>query len=284
MILYRNTKSVKPRVERQRQTLNINIEEKPERGKFLDRSPRERRKFVDKVEALVRGSAEYKEYIKYLKENFNMAHCEIFPAVMTGNGKKYSIEIHHEPFYLAWIVDTVIRKRQDLQESLNPFEIADEVMNLHFRGIVGLIPLSITAHELVHSDKIFIPLQFIYQQYHIFAEEYDMWIPEHVKDIINLKVDLSLKCNRIQSDILDNPVVTYVEVDGFDYPSVPDEWKNAMARQRVIYTGKDDKGKPVPEDVIDGIQDGSLEIVTTEKGDVVYETGSGEVTSESAPF
>ena len=149
MILYRNNASkTKPRIERTRRTLNIEIEEKPERPRFLDRTARERRKFITKVEQMVRSSDEYKEYIKYLKTHFDMSHCEVFPNVSTGNGKKYSIEIHHEPFQLSWIVDTVIHKRQELDEDLDPFSIADEVMKLHYDGVIGLIPLCVTAHEL----------------------------------------------------------------------------------------------------------------------------------------
>lgn len=239
MVLYRNSKVTKPRVEHNRQTLNIQIEEGPERPRFMDRSARERRKFITKVEQLVRSSDEYKEYIKYLKTHFDMSHCEVFPGIINGNGKKYSIEIHHEPFQLSWITDTVVRKRQDLDESLNPFMIADEIMELHYKGWVGLIPLSVTAHELVHSDRIALPLQYIYQRYDLFANEYDPWISDYVKDIIRLKAELSVKCNQIQSDIILDPLVTYVEVDGFNYPQVPDEWKNALARQRQIESGEE---------------------------------------------
>jgi hypothetical protein len=253
MVLYRNSKATKPRVERERQTLNIQIEEGPERPRFMDRSARERRKFVTKVERIVRSSDEYRDYIKYLKEHFDMSHCEVFPGIVNGNGKKYSIEIHHEPFQLSWITDTVISKRQDLDESLSPYLIADEIMDLHYKGWVGLIPLSVTAHELVHSDRIALPLQYIYQRYDLFANEYEPWISDYVKEIIQLKVDLSRKCNKIQSDILDNPLVTYVEVDGFNYPEVPEEWKDALARQREIEAGEEPAPLPPQETLSTGI-------------------------------
>lgn len=240
MVLYRNTKSTKPRMERARQQLNINIDEMPIRPRFLDRNARERRKYIAKIEQMVRGSAEYKQYIKYLKDHFDMEHCEVLPNIVTGNGKKYTIEIHHEPFYLAWIVDTVLTKRQDLMESVSAFEIADEVMNLHYAGQVGLIPLCKTAHELVHSDRIAIPLQYVYQRYDTFANEYDIWISDYVKDIIKMKVELSMKSAKIQSDVLLDPTVTYVNVEGFDYPEVPEEWKDALARARRIDAGEED--------------------------------------------
>ena len=239
MVLYRNTKTTKPRIEHQRTTLNICIDEPPERPKFMDRSARERRKFITKCEQLTRSSGEYKEFIKYLKSHFDMEHCEVLPALINGNGKHYSIEIHHEPFQLSWITDTVIHKRQDLDQSLSPFHIADEVMNLHYEGKIGLIPLSTTAHELVHSDRIMIPLQLVYQRYDQFWDEYEAWIPDYVKDIIRLKVERSQQCNLIQSDVLLDPVVTYVNVDGYEFPTVPDEWQNALARQRIIESGEE---------------------------------------------
>ena len=145
-------------------------------------------------------------------------------------------------------MDTVIRKRQDLDEPLDPFDIADEVMNLHYEGVIGLIPLCVTAHELVHSDRIAIPLQLIYHRYDLFAKEYDPWIPEYVKDIVKLKAELSIKCNHIQSDILQDPTVTYVEVEGYPYPEVPDTWKNALARQRMIESGDDEASDTTAEE------------------------------------
>ena len=101
MVLYRTGAKISPKIERARQTLNISIDEPPERPKFLDRSARERRKYIATLEKLVRSSREYKEYVKYLKTHFDMTHCEVLPAVTTGNGKKYSIDIHHETFQLS---------------------------------------------------------------------------------------------------------------------------------------------------------------------------------------
>lgn len=245
MMLYRPGTKISPRVERARQTLTVSIDELPERPQFRNRTSRERRKFITKIEKLVRTSKEYRRYVKYLKENFDMDHCEIFTNVRTGNGKKYSIELHHEPFQLSWITDIVLTKHEDLGESLDPYLIADEITDLHYRGVVGLIPLSKTAHELVTNDRIMIPLQYIYQQYHIFAEEYDMWIPDYVKDLIQLKARLSMQAASVQSDVILDPTVTYIDVEGFQFPEVPDSWKDALARQRFIESGEEGEA-PTP--------------------------------------
>ena len=257
MILYRSgQKPTQRQIQRATQTLNVQIEELPERPTFRNRTPRERRKFIEKVERLVRTSKEYKNYIKYIKGHFDMDHCEVLPNVVTGNGKKYTIEIHHEPFQLSWITDTVLHKREDLGEDLSPYLVADEVCRLHYDGVVGLIPLFKTAHELVHSSRIMIPLQFVYQAYDKFVDEYEMWIPDYVVNLVKLKMELSFKSKYIQSDVLLDPTVIYVEVEGFDYPEVPDSWKDALARQRHIEEGTEEASAlPTPEEM----QGGGLE-------------------------
>ena len=111
---------------------------------------------------------EYKEYIRFLKRNTDFRRCTILKGLNTNNGKRYSIELHHEPFTLFDIVETVLNKREMLGEKIEPLSIADEVMALHYDGKVGLIHLSTTMHQLVHDDKIFIPLQYIYQSYNEF--------------------------------------------------------------------------------------------------------------------
>lgn len=250
MLLYKaGAKPVSPRFERKRETLKISIEERPERPKFLNRNARERRKFITRIEKIVRTSKEYRRYIKYIKEHFDMEHCEVFPNVRTSNGKKYTIEIHHEPFQLSWITDIVLRKHEDLGETLDPYIIADEIMALHYDGKVGLIPLCKTAHELVTSNRIAIPLQYVYQNYHQFALDYDIWIPDYVRDLIQLKMQLSLQTSQIQSDVILDPTVTYVDVEGMTYPEVPAEWANALARQRHI----ENPAEPSPEEMQGGI-------------------------------
>ena len=44
-------------------------------------------------------------------------------------------------------------------------------MEKHFNNEVGLVPLSVTAHELVHnSTKLFLPLTVVYGNYSAFLD------------------------------------------------------------------------------------------------------------------
>jgi hypothetical protein len=213
--------------DRGSKSIKINIDELPERPKYSFKTPKDRKKFIATCEATIRKSIEYKDYIKFLKQNMDMSKCIILRSLEVGNGKKYTIEIHHEPFTLFDIVDTVLIKREENGETINPLLIADEVMELHYAGKVGLVPLTTTMHELVHNDRIFIPLQFIYHKYNEFYEEYQPYFRQMLLDKIEAKVNLSLKCDDVISDALDVEF-SYIQIDGFNFPTVPDEWKDVI--------------------------------------------------------
>ena len=90
------------------------------------------------------------------------------------------IEIHHAPFTLFSIVDIVMRKHEDLYREIDEFKVAEEVMRLHYNGLVGLVPLSITCHQLVHDDQLIVPLWCVYGRFVEFTKKYYEWIPDEI--------------------------------------------------------------------------------------------------------
>jgi hypothetical protein len=179
------------------------------------------------IESTVRSSMEYKDYIKFLKTKADWNRCFILKNAINGNGRKYSIEIHHSPFTLYDICETVLNKFDIEGIEYNPFHLAEEVMRLHYDGKIGLINVTKTQHELIHSGKIFIPLQFIYHDYGKFFNEYEPYMSDTLKERIKYIVEMSEKCEEIQSNSL-NPIFTYINVDGFEFPNVPEEWGKLM--------------------------------------------------------
>ena len=220
---------------RRKRTVEVSIDEKPSRVVHLIANNRARNKFIKQIEKLIRSSDEYKEYIKFLKSKMHMDRCYVNPTIVSANGKKYSIELHHEPFTLYDLVDIEIMRREKECMGLDKFEIAETVMALHYDGLVGLIPLSKTQHELVHSSKVFIPLQHIYQDFYKYYEIYsDILESEecaHIKEKLDTKIALSLRCNDVQSDV-NEPEFVYINIDGFNVPQVPEEWKNIVMQSR----------------------------------------------------
>lgn len=136
------------------------------------RNAKEKDKFIKRCERSIRGSKEYRDYIRFLKENVDMTHCAFYNAVSSDNAKHVSIEIHHAPFTLYDYVKAVVERYEAEEAELNELLIADEVMELHYQNKVGLIPLSKTIHEAVHnSDKVPIPLSMIYGDYKSLLED-----------------------------------------------------------------------------------------------------------------
>lgn len=182
---------------------------------------RQKDKLIKTIERLVRSSLEYKDLIKFLKEFIDMNSCEFFQN-FDGRKKKGSLEIHHEPFDLYTITDIVLAKQQREKGYIDELEIAEEVMRIHYLGLVGLVPLSITAHELVHDGKLAVPLNCVYGKFVEFVREYYTYIMEANPAYLTMlaeKIDLTKKLSREDLSVLTVRYI-YTVVDGFKLPEL----------------------------------------------------------------
>lgn len=185
-------------------------------------------KFITTIEKLCRTSLEYKELITYLKNGMQMNFCGFFHKIKKDDfGKtRIRIELHHEPFTLYDIVAIVVNKMCDeTDEPIDMFDVCDEVMRLHYEGKVGLIPLSTTAHELVHSGKLLIPLQFIDIGFNDFYNEYKETIKgmDGLCELLDAKVALSKKYQENPEEfigILRKKYIYVVNNEEMDYVKI----------------------------------------------------------------
>lgn len=229
--------------KRKTKTIDIHVTELPERRVHVLKTNRDRDKLIKQCEKIIRGSLEYKDYIQTCRLDYGMTNCAILPSVARNSGKKYTIEIHHEPFTLYDIVDLEIIRREEEHEPLNVNEISESVMALHHDGMVGLISLSKTQHELVDAHKVFIPLQHIFFDYSKLYEYYQTYIEtkaEHIRKKIELKLKLSLECGDLQSEAA-SPEFVYLNIDGIPLPEVKEDWINCLERDRKIMAAEDKK-------------------------------------------
>lgn len=181
-------------------------------------SDKDKVKAIKSIERIVRSSLEYKAYIKYLKEYVDMTKCSFFNGVSNKDtNKKISIEIHHEPFTLFDITQIIMEKQLDETGEVNYFRIAEEVMKVHYQCKVGLIPLSATVHDLVHTGDIFVPLQCPRGDFIGFLEEYDQYICMDIKETLQSKLKLS---KQVQDLSMLETKYTYLDVDGFMLPQL----------------------------------------------------------------
>ena len=184
-------------------------------------------KWTKTVVRLVRATYEYKTLIENLKTNKGMKFDSFFPKVNRDYYGKVNIgiEIHHEPFRLYDIVSVVLNKTLSEDNEPDMFDTVDEVMKLHYDGLVGLIPLSITTHEAVHTGKVFIPLQMIDEGYNLFVDKYSDVIEgmPALVDVMKAKLSLSKEYAKNPEKFISVLRKKYIYVINEGYSTIPDK-------------------------------------------------------------
>lgn len=182
--------------------------------------PYNRDKLITRIEKMVRNSPEYRDLIKFLREETNLDHCLLFTNVTYDIA---SIEFHHI-FTLFEIVDTVLRKHEVLygEDNINVFEIANEVCKIHYEARVLLVPVTKVVHDLIHQGEVFIPLQVASQSgfgnWRLFLSIYKPYMSDEFMNRFKNYVKESTKVTEdFQLPIIQRRY-TYLHVDGFTLP------------------------------------------------------------------
>ena len=188
--------------------------------------PYEKRdKYVKSIERIIRSSYEYSTYIGILKNKMDLTRCRFIPDVDITETKGLSLEIHHYPFTLYELVDYKINQLEELgrlTDTFNPFLVARAVMQMHYQGRVGLVPLSVTVHELVHDGDIFVPLtdKFVFGNWEEGAK-LDLVYPDDTESRLQLLKKLTK--DYVINDNLDldalKHIQTRIKMDHEDEPA-----------------------------------------------------------------
>lgn len=171
---------------------------------------KQRVKLTKQIETYCRGSLEYSDIVAYLRKYVDMNECT-FLNEFKADKKRGMIEIHHAPFTLFSIVDIVMRKQEDQLGYIDEFKVAEEVMRLHYSGMAGLVPLSVTCHQLVHDDQLTIPLWCVYGRFVEFTKRYYDWIPDPLLMALDEQVQLSRKFKANPEALREANKVLYVQ-------------------------------------------------------------------------
>lgn len=176
--------------------------------------------YIKKIEKYVRQSFEYKEYIRYLRETVDMNTCTFFHNIDTSDGYNMHIEFHHAPFTLYDICSIVLARYIDSGRKFSQMQVANKVCSLHYEGLVGLIPLSVTVHKLVHQGSIFIPIQNVYGNIKSFVKIYKPYINNELIGTLKYVLQASklVTNNEYQPDVLKQKF-TYLKIDGMEFPN-----------------------------------------------------------------
>ena len=181
---------------------------------------REKTKIVKRIERIIRGSTEYKDYIAFLRENVGMDACAFFNNINKDTSKSLRIEIHHVPFTLFDITKIIVNKYMEEGLPLNELLMAEEVMKVHYSNMVGLIPLSKTLHLMVHgenAEKVVIPAYMIFGNYKKFIEEYGDYMNDEDFKKIERLIQRTKEIKESDYKFLEQHY-DYIEVDGFKIP------------------------------------------------------------------
>jgi len=157
-------------------------------------SDKEYKRFVGQVERLVRSSSEYKDWVSYCRDSLGAANCAFTGESLDETG---DIEIHHYPFTLYDIVKITIDNRMYNETPFSSFDIALEVIKLHFELKIGFIPLAGTLHKKYHKGFLTIPASYISGNFKGFVREYELDV--EMKEKLNnaLKVSDSADTYRL---------------------------------------------------------------------------------------
>lgn len=174
---------------------------------------KEYKRYISDLEKLVRGSIHYRLLVSYLRNSEGMDKCAFLDNASTENGNK--IEIHHTPFTLFDITNTVVNKRIKNNEPMDIELVAEEILYLHYCGYVGLIPLCETVHQMVHNSFIFIPTDVVRFSYQQFINAYYNYIDPMLLDYIDAAERLTKEGDLVKKQMeLFNQHKIYVNVDG----------------------------------------------------------------------
>lgn len=190
--------------------------EKPEYSVYLN-NDKDIIKYIKRIERIIRSSTEYRDYIAFLKEYVDMTACTFFNKVNSAESRRIHVEIHHEPLTLMDIVSVVLTKWIDDGTPLNDLLIADEVMELHYRNLVGLVPLSKTVHETIHSgnQNAIIPLYVVYGNYREFILQYEDYISDDIVEKLQRKIAATKAISDNSFSLYELGFET-IEVDGVE--------------------------------------------------------------------
>lgn len=147
---------------------------------------------IKNVERAVRNSCEYRDWTSYLKDVLCYNTC----VLSEEKNSEVTIEVHHHPVSLYLLTKCIIIKAINFEREFSSFDIAQEVLDLHFQNRVGYTLLASTYHEKYHNGFLELPIELCHGDFHYILNEYPMddVDRELVQELIGKKMeDIKLK-------------------------------------------------------------------------------------------
>lgn len=144
-------------------------------------------KFIKNIEKSIRGSIEYKLWTDYIKDVLGVQTCFITHERMD----QVKIDIHHHIPSLYTVVKGALNKRIQDNIEFCSFDIATDVIELHYKNRIGYVSLLKSIHEKFHNGFLRIPVDLVKGDYQWFIREYSEYLDQEDLDIINERLSIT---------------------------------------------------------------------------------------------
>nr|DAE44751.1 MAG TPA: hypothetical protein [Caudoviricetes sp.] len=105
-------------------------------------------KFIKRIENMIRTGPEYKQYLKYIYEDCQIRNCDYFTE--WNIEEDLTFELHHIiPLYN--LVQIAAFKLLSNNDYVYTFDIAKEVILMHFDNLIPTVILTKTIHQALHA-------------------------------------------------------------------------------------------------------------------------------------
>lgn len=143
-------------------------------------------KFIKNIEKLVRQSIEYKLWTDYIKDILGVHNCFITHERID----QVKIDIHHHIPSLYILVKAILNKKIQENNEFCSFDIATEVIEIHFKNRVGYVALIKSMHEKFHNGFLRIPIHLVKGDFQWFIREYSEYLDQEDLDVINERLTI----------------------------------------------------------------------------------------------
>jgi hypothetical protein len=149
-------------------------------GALLDEA--ERTKFLKEIVSTARKSPEYARYRQFLIENLDMGNCSILSGLSDEESRTAGLELHHAPLDLYSIAELVLGQMEYDGDRITTMAAANRVMAYHWRGMVGLVPVVESVHEMLHTGQLRLDPRMIHGNWQGLLSECAHGITEHLAE------------------------------------------------------------------------------------------------------
>lgn len=155
--------------------------------------PKKLNSFIKKCEKMFRASDQYSSYIGNLKNDKGLHFCAVRGNI---TDEDVDIEFHHYPFTLYDITKLVIYDYISNDKKFTSFTIVNELIKLHSNNFVGLVPLCITEHQLVHEGVRSISIESVFGDVNSFISKYGYCMDDDMIEKYNKLIKVKIKDKR----------------------------------------------------------------------------------------